>query len=244
MPCWHLDLPILENDQTLIDSYLDRSGVSSSIQNGGVRWLADQSIKRHRLLYCKSTQGDCGTVTPPDLSAARDTKLAGLGLGIAGGTGLLGAGLGALGLAGAAAGAATAGLSLIPTVLIGIFTHHAQAVKLEQDTLCDVSSKYNAYAQAIEQAVASGQLTVAGAQQTSQAIANVLTQELQQGYKDCNAYCYYVYCLKATELFAREIVYPKLAQPLTTQLVNEVTKPANLAMLVGLGVAAKILLFR
>jgi hypothetical protein len=247
MACWNLDLPELTSyDDPITKAYADQVGaVDSLVPGGGIAWVTKKSIARHRMIYCKSTQGDCGQgQSIPDLTLSQDTaiasKVAGAGLGIAS---TLGVGITSL-LPGLAGAGVTLGLSLIPGVIIGIFSHHAAAVAQEENVLCLVSTTYNSYAEALERAVSSGQITVVQAQQTSATVAQQLIQQMATGYKNYNAYAYYTYALKGVELFAREQIYPKLAQPATQQILGEITKPVNIGLILGGIAAAKILFLK
>jgi hypothetical protein len=247
MACWNLDLPQLDlYESPIVKQYADAVGaVDSLVPGGGIAWLTKQTIARHRMIYCKSTQGDCkGTGAVPELTDAKLTSIAGsiggAAVGAAGSAGwLAGAGIAA---GSTALAAATFGIGAVAVVITSIFSHHAAAVAKEENTICLVSETYNAYAQKLEEAVASGQTTVAQAQAIALQVEQQLTQVLATGYKNYNAYAYYTYALKGVSLFAREQIYPKLAKPLTTQVLGEVTKPENLGLILGGLVAAKLLL--
>jgi hypothetical protein len=248
MSCWNLDsLPELTAyDDPITKQYADRVGaVDSLVPGGGIAWVAKKTIARHRMIYCKATQGDCGGASSvPELTDAKITSIAGsLGstaVGFAGSTGEL-AGFG-LAAGSTALAAVTFGIGAVAAVITTIFSHHAAAVAKEENTLCLVSETYNAYAAKIEQAVASGQITVAQAQALALQVEQQLVGIMASGYKNYNAYAYYTYALKAVSLYAREQIYPQLAKPVTTQVLDAIAKPQSLALVLGGLVAAKLLL--
>jgi hypothetical protein len=140
--------------------------------------------------------------------AGTGAALAGTGLGIAGslsaGTTVLGVGLGAL-------GAVAGGVGALLAVPFALIQRHAQMVKLEDQTLCEISATYNAYAVKIEQALVSRQLTLAQAQAYIQEVNAQMQSALSGHVKNCNGYCYYVNACKALTLFLSEYVYPRMA---------------------------------
>jgi hypothetical protein len=112
-----------------------------------------------------------------------------------------------LALTGASAGAAIAGaLTVVApflapiTAIVGlfgmIFSHHAQAVALEQRTVCAAVPAANNYLQVIEQAVQSGAATPQQGIQALQSLLSDFTSQvsgiMKNNSSQCNAACVWV----------------------------------------------------
>lgn len=165
---------------------------------------------RERILdYSKKGKDGCGTTTKVEVSKIVDgLRYGSAGVGTAATVSALT--LGATAGATVGLGIATAGIGLLAMPIIGIFTQHAQAVAQEQSVACSVTVPFNSQCAAIDEAVASGQVT---AEQGIQLMAN-LTTELKKPLsgirKDCNLACGMMAYLDAHLDFAR-VLYPKIA---------------------------------
>jgi hypothetical protein len=147
--------------------------------------------------YFKKNPGDCGATTVSGLSLSQ--------LGIQAGQSGAALGVGALQVAGTiggvAAGAATAGIGLVTTVLLGLITHHKQAVALEQADLCQAVPDANNFLIGVDQAVAAGRLDFNSAPSILDQGLTAWRQEVGAILKDtggkCNAACVYEKCFQA-----------------------------------------------
>ena len=100
--------------------------------------------------------------------------------------------------------------------LTGIFgAHHAQAVKTEQATLCDVTNKANAAIPQIDSMVASGQISAQDGISFMDNSMQQLIGECGKIRKDCNAACVISSALQAHIDFAR-YYYPRIGASGTT----------------------------
>jgi len=100
--------------------------------------------------------------------------------------------------------------------ITGIFgAHHAQAVKTEQATLCDVTKKANAAIPQIDAMVASGTISAQDGISYMDSSMQQLIQECGTIRKDCNAACVISSALQAHMDFAR-YYYPRIGASGTT----------------------------
>jgi hypothetical protein len=155
--------------------------------------------------YFKSHPGDCGA--PPQLGSLGIVNEAGsvtsLGLqGVQLGAQIAGTAISAIPVAGAAVAVFTAAYNLA-------FGHHAQAVKVEQNTLCNAIPLANQYMDAIDAAYRQGQLGSLQAQATLEGLYQKFLQLVAGIIKPtpfspmtaeqehvCNAACVYARCLR------------------------------------------------
>lgn len=167
-------------------------------------------IMAHRIPWWKAAPGDCGTQSNVSLgNIGIASKAAGIESSFAGG-------LSTAGIASSITPILTgvgviASAILLPLSIIG--AHHAQAVAIETETGCEISVAYNAFADQLETAVKSGQLSLADA-------LNVLSQAVNQVMGSINsiaktsgdAGALMRYGLKGLTLLNKEKVLPALAQ--------------------------------
>lgn len=198
--------------------YAARVGAPSAPDKFWVTCLCAAFMLTQRVIYYKQQPGDCGANVPVNLGI----------------TGAIG---GSIGVAAAAdPEPISKGILSGISTIFGVFgAHHAQAVKTEQATLCDVATTYNGYASAIEQAVASGQLTPEDASQALGQIVTSLSGELSQIAKDCNAACGFKYALQALLLYNTEVIYPALYNAPVSQVGSGPGAPGSQGALVPNG---------
>lgn len=195
-----------------------------------VWWFCHNVVLCHRLPYYKDTPGDCPKNTQIHITGASVSKAFGVGGAAAGLTsGVIGLTTGVTGSAALAAGGIAtlgaalgfaslgAGLLAIPFALVA---HHDQAIALEQQTLCAVSSAYNTFADQIEPLIRSGQVSLAQANSLADQMQDEIVKALASGYKTCNARCYYTYGIKALTKFCKERFYPSLVPTLPAPVAD------------------------
>lgn len=166
---------------------------------------------RERIIdYKKKKFGDCGTATPVDVGKVSTAlRFGSAGVGTA-------ASISSLSVVGASAGLATGlavasvGIGIVALPLIGIFTHHAQAVAQEQTIACQVSVAFNSTVPSIDEGVAGGQLSVEQGVQAMAVLTGELKKQLAGIVKVCNLACGFTAFLNAHMDFVREL-YPKIA---------------------------------
>lgn len=105
---------------------------------------------------------------------------------------------------GSALGYATLGLGLLIGPLISLIQHHTQAVKTEDTTTCSVAQAANSTIPQIDQAVASGTVTVAQGLQALASLITSLNASLSTIQSGCNAACCYKAVLAAHLDFASQ----------------------------------------
>lgn len=205
--------PRFTEDQ--VATYADRAGAS------GADWIRPMTIaflRVNRIIYWKNTPnglvGDCGGTTNTNsgtLVAAKVTSQ-----------------LPILG-------------SLISGIL-GIFGGaHAQAVINEQATLCNVAVQYDQFADAMEQALAQGQIPLQDALARLKSVTDSLEQGLASIEKKYNAPYGYNRAVNALALFNKEVVYPSLVPGVIGNLANEIASPSGLLIGGGALLTAKVL---
>jgi hypothetical protein len=173
----------------------------------GFAVLAEACLRARGMLYHKSSPGDCGqaSAVPGGLPSAQIVGLSGMAA-----SGVIGG----LGAAGTLSGAATLGIgtavSLAVAGISAIFTHHDQAVKNEQATICQVASYFNGLIVQIDDAVLSGQITYDQGITYMKQVTNQAISGLQSIYKPCNAACVYQGVLRAHADFAAWF-YPRIS---------------------------------
>jgi hypothetical protein len=166
--------------------------------------FAVAALKTRRLIYGRLIAGVPG-IAGPNLGDCNTNDLAPLGTTV-----------------GIAAGLGTAAkvdpepisqgiLSGLATIFGGFGAAHAQAVKKEEDTLCDVAGSYNKLALALEQAVATNSMSADQAAAAHGQLVSQLDSVCARIYKSCNASCGFRIALKALGNFVPGIVYPALA---------------------------------
>jgi hypothetical protein len=171
--------------------------------------VCEAMLRAGGFIYYKSSPGDCGT--PPQVSGIQSGQIVGLSGQAAS------AGIGVIGAAGIISGPATAGIgtavSLAAAGITEIFTHHAQAVKNEQSTICAVAGYFNAAKKQVDTACYTGQITADQAVTYLIQIANQAKTGLASIQKKCNAACVYQGIAQAFINFAR--TYYDSLSPLT-----------------------------
>ncbi len=158
----------------------------------GFALVCEANLRARGIIYYKNNCGDCPAVQKVTLSNSDLASLA-----TKAGTTGLGVGLAAAGVTGVVAGAATLGLAAVGTVIATIFANHAQAVKNEQTTICQVSGLTNQIIAQIDAAVAQGKLTPAQGVTAMQGYTTQLISQLQGIEKTCDAACVYQAILRA-----------------------------------------------
>ena len=111
-------------------------------------------------------------------------------------------------------GPVTFGISIAIAGIVGIFStifsHHAAAVKKEQNVLCTAVPAANNYLDVIDQAVASGAASAQKALQALDSLASDFRSAVSGIYKSCNAACVMQMCLDAA-LATQRAKYSALA---------------------------------
>ena len=215
--------------------YADRVGAS------GAPWIRPMVIvmlRVNRLIYWKQTPnglvGDCGSLARS--GGVNTTGIVGssalTGVNIAGQT--VATGVKAIPIIGDVIGFATA--------IFGIFgAAHAQAVATEQATLCQVAIQYDNFADAIEQAIATGQMPLQDALAKLKSVTDSLANGLASIEKQYNAPYGYHKAVNALALFNAEVVYPSLAPGVASSAVKALESPSGLLLAGGGLLGAKLL---
>lgn len=143
------------------------------------------------VLYYHKSPGDCGSPSQQGASLGTEVgKFGQLGASTAGVGISAAATFGGLSAATAAEAGTVVGLVALPFTVLGIFAaHHAAAVQKEQAVLCSASVQANALLSNIDNAVASGQMTVDTALTTLKQLVNNADGFISQVRQDCNAGC-------------------------------------------------------
>lgn len=170
------------------------SGVDAS--SFGVQ--CEAMLRARGLIYWKSNPGDCGSagtqLSQNDLMALHLTSSA------------ASVGLGALGTAGIISGAATLGIGAGVTVAVAaiqqLFAHHAEAVRNEQATICQVAGIVNQVIKYLDANVINGNFDPGDAANTFKNYVLQVNGQLDSIKKTCNAACYYEGFLNAQADFA------------------------------------------
>lgn len=216
--------------------YIARAGLSSTgkrlgIGSAALAQLADNVLSANRLIYCKQSPGDCGTPTQPQVpGAARPLAIGAQALSTTAGVAGLVAPTAAIT---AGLGVATAGVGLLLLPIFAIFGHHAQAVAIEQDTLCQVSLAWDGFALAAETFIPSGELPVQDALQQLDQAHQRLVQALAAIEKPCNAACGYHRILDALKMWNAEFIFPRLQPGLVSGLLAQVPGGGKTVAAVG-----------
>lgn len=152
----------------------------------------EANLRYRGIIYGKQHVGDCGTPVRTGVSG-RQAAVSAIG--------------------GAAAfdpePFSKTALSIVDSIA-GIFTaHHAQAVKTEQQTICDVALKLNSIIPQLDAMVVNGQITAQDGIGKMDQATQAAIQELGSIKKDCNAACVFTSVCQAHADFART-VYPQL----------------------------------
>jgi hypothetical protein len=175
-------------------------------------------LQARKLIYYKKVPGDCPTQNVFSSTGITATRLAGSA---ASGT------VGLLGAAGVVGGIATAGIGIGVSAGVAaiaqIFTHHAQAVATEQETICSVTDIMNQILAALDAAVIAGKIDAGDAQSILKNYANQAITTLGGIEKSCNAACYFDGYINAQVDF-RNIYWPQVS-PLISG--GNVSNPAN-----------------
>ena len=215
-----------------VSTYADRAGASGA---PWIRPLAIAFLRVNRVIYWKNTPnglvGDCGTLQTQGISGAQIG-----GIGISAGTQV--------------ASIALKGVQAVPIIgsivgfadaIFGIFGGaHAAAVRTEQATLCDVAIQYDQFADAIEQAIASGQMPLQDALGKLNSIINSLDSGLASIEKPYNAPYGYRRAVKALGLFNTEVVYPSLVPGIASKALGAIESPSGVLAAGGAVLAAKV----
>lgn len=191
-----IGIPVRFDVSTVTPFIVDRSAG----RNKNVHNMVTGCLQLNRIPYCKAQLMDCGTPTSSTSDAATGLRVANEVGGVA-----------ATALTGVPIGGGGPGLL---SILAGIFSHHAQAVAKEQETLCQVSTAYNQFADQIEQMLKTGQIALQDAIVTLQKVYYQLVAQLNTiegpGTSGCNAGCFYHSALDALLAFNKKYVYPSL----------------------------------
>lgn len=177
-------------DDNTISHYAAMAGATSS---NWTMCVVKAFLYARRLIYYKSTPGDCGTS-----GFNIDTTT----LGIAAGVG---------GAAKVDPEPISKGVLSGLSAIFGLFgAHHAQAVATEQATICAVSTYFNQALVALENAVKAGNMGPDDASQIISQVADQLDPKLAAIAKPCNASCGFRIGMRALVSFESEIVFPAL----------------------------------
>lgn len=126
------------------------------------------------------------------------------------------------------AGAATFGITIAIAGLVGlfstIFSHHAAAVKKEQNVLCTAVPAANNYFDIIDQAVSNGQADAQHALAALDSLAGDFHSAVSGIYKSCNAACVMQMCLDAA-ITAEKQKYQALAQQQAAAAAQAAAQP-------------------
>lgn len=228
-----------------VSTYADRAGAS------GAPWIRPMAItflRVNRVIYWKNTPqnlvGDCDQNSAPNglPTGIKASQLGITGVGTVAGiaTGIGGAGASIAGIGAAALGAAAAGAGLVLIPIMAIFAHHAQAVQTEQQTLCQVAIQYDQFADAIEQAIASGQVPLQDALAKLNSVLSSIDSGLASIEKPYNAPYGYRRAVKALGLFNAEVVYPSLVPGIASKALGAIESPSGVLAAGGAVLAAKV----
>lgn len=219
--------------------YADRVGAS------GAPWIRPMVIvmlRVNRLIYWKQTPnglvGDCGSLARSGgvnvTGVVGSSAITGLNIASQAGANIAVAGVKAIPIIGDVIGFATA--------IFGIFgAAHAQAVATEQATLCQVAIQYDNFADAIEQAIATGQMPLQDALAKLKSVTDSLANGLASIEKQYNAPYGYHKAVNALALFNAEVVYPSLAPGVASSAVKALESPSGLLLAGGGLLGAKLL---
>lgn len=265
---WTAPDPVTEGDYqailALLASNYGDTWATSSFEGQSVLW----SMKARHVLYWHGSQpsgsyvngqvvswGNCGT--PKPFSAPEiDSVVKGLGLGaslegitttgaeIAGQLGVTAGTQIASKLAAFAAGPwgiAIAGISIAVGFVAALFNHHAEAVAKEQTYLCAAFGPANQLLDAIDAAVATGQLSAADAASRLEELATAFAQWTEPVTQNCNEGCILRFELRANIELRNNYLYPQLEKAnqkgASASPRQQATKKTVLvAALAGLGV--------
>lgn len=89
------------------------------------------------------------------------------------------------------------GIAQIGSAIMGIFAHHAQAVKTQADALGTLCPAVSASLAQIDKAVETGAMTASQAQSYLSQLLQQFNAAIAQYIKTCNAFCYYSAILNA-----------------------------------------------
>lgn len=176
------------------------AGIPSSRMQDFIDYVT-LSLKYRGLIYAKKTPGDCGGLgtATGGISGRQIVGLAGQASSLT---------VGGLGAVGVLSGAATFGIGAAITVAVAaisdIFQHHAQAIANEQSTICAVVNYFNEALRAVDQAVASGQISAGEGVTYLNQVANQAKTGLSSIEKVCNAACWFKGFIAAHQDFARQ----------------------------------------
>ena len=186
----------------ILQNYAASAGASSS---NFTLCYAVACLKARRLIYWKSSPGDCGSSGIALNSSTIYEAAAAKGVGTAAAVDPEPISKGIL------AGVAT--------ILGGFTAAHAQAVQTEQTTLCNVTVAYNGAIQQLEQSVKVGSLTPDQASTILAQIAQQLDPSLAAIAKPVNFAAGFRITLKALVQFNADVVFPGLVPSSITQVL-------------------------
>ena len=201
-----------------VSTYADRVGAQ------GAPWIRPITIamlRANRMIYWKNSPngltGDCGSNTGLALNTDQTiSRVAGK-------------------LAASDPEPISGGILAGVSQILGFFgAAHAKAVVNEQSTLCTVASNYDQFANAMEQALQTGQIPLQDATLKLQQLQNGLAGYLTQIEKQYNAAYGYHKALNALVLLNTEKVYPMLSSGGSSSEIFLVAAAAIGAKLVGL----------
>ncbi len=187
-----------------VDTLIGPPTSSAPFRQKDIDFLKGAITNRHIPDYYKNSPGDCGT--PPQLGSIGVVQEAGAigGLGVGGaqlGLSLAGTAVKALPIVGAA-------ISVFETAFALATGHHAAAVKLEQNTLCNAVPLANQYMDQLDVAYRKGQISSAVVDQNLDALQakflqlvtaiikpNPFSPATAKSAHTCNAACVYARAL-------------------------------------------------
>lgn len=171
----------------------------------GFSAVCEACLRSRGLIYWKTSPGDCPAPVAP--SGFTSGQIVGLSGNAASGV------IGGLGAVGAISGAATLGIGAAVSFAVSgleeLFTHHAQAVATEQQTICAVAGYFNPLLKQIDTAVSSGEISADQGVTYVKQVANQASSGLAGILKSCNAACVYQAILRAHADFAAYL-YPRI----------------------------------
>lgn len=183
---------------------------ATSKNNGGFLVICEGMLRARGLIYYKKSPGDCPQQNVFSSAANPSGELSDLKLGASAASGVSSA----IGAIGVISGPATLGIGLGISVgaqaIAQIFTHHAQAVQTEQETICAVTSIFNQVIAALDKGVQNGTVDASDAVSIMGNYAQQANAQLETIEKTCNAACYYQGLINAQVDFAG-IYYPKIS---------------------------------
>lgn len=213
--------PIYTEEQVAL--YAQRVGATG----GSGNWIGCYStacLRLLRLIYWKQSYGDCGQTVGVRPNTAQ----------------ILGGQLKAVAVADPEP-ISKAVVGILGTIA-GLFgAGHAKAVAKEQTVLCSAMQQYNAFADAMEQAIAAKAIALPDAINNLQTVRTQIRSVMSQVAKPTNFGFGMQLALDALVVFNKEVIYPALVPSGLASFTNPATASGK-AFLVGAGiVGAKVI---